>query len=123
MKQSVLNFVEEWNKSHPKLTFVVAGAQSGNVYRATSISVRFPPAQYHHLYDVDVWRRMTVSCSQKSHHTIIAASDEDVFQDGILEFFVASQGHNYKEYYIIKVLKWLGEEFFSLPTAITTASD
>lgn len=111
MKQTLDDFILEWNKTHKKLFFSLQKAPA--IDRPTEIGIRYSVAEYEDFLSSEQWGRLTFIVERKSHGAMYVSSDEMLFNSGIIDIAVSSANHNYQECYVISVLKWICEKFFS----------
>ncbi len=111
MKKTLKEFILEWNEAHKHFTFSLHDDPTIN--RPTGISVRYPACKYQKLYSLENWEKFLCLFDAKAHGTMFISTDKHLFENGIIELNISCQNHNYQEYLIISVLKWIGEEFFS----------
>ena len=110
MKQSLKDFISDWNKSHNRFTFsanneIITG-------RPTSVAIRYSAAKYQSFFSTDKWNKLKDVVEAKSHGTMYVVTDERLFERGIIEIKIASSNHNYQERLVVGVLRWIGEGFF-----------
>lgn len=110
MELTLKDFILDWNKSHNRFFFW--SQEIPGIGRPTEVGVRYSAAKYQDFYSTDEWNRLRDVVDAKSHGTMYVVTDEYLFERGIIDIKVASSNHNYQEYHIISVLRWIGEEFF-----------
>ena len=110
MKQTLKDFILDWNKSHNRFSFW--SQEIPGMDRPAEVGVRYSAAMYQDFYSTDEWNRLRDIIDAKSRGTMYVVSDEYLFERGIVDIKVASSNHNYQERHVIGVLRWIGEEFF-----------
>ena len=112
MKQTLKDFILDWNKSHNRFSFW--SQEIPDMDRPAEVGVRYSAARYQDFYSTDEWNRLRDIIDAKSRGTMYVVSDEYLFERGIIDIKVASLNHNYQERHVIGVLRWIGEEFFHI---------
>lgn len=110
MKQTLEDFILEWNRSHDRFFFSIQ--ENPSTGRPNGVEIRYSAAKYQNFVSNNNWNKLKDTIEAKSHGTMFVVSDEYLFERGIIEIKVASANHNYQEYLIIGALRWVGEEFF-----------
>lgn len=110
MKQTLKEFILDWNKSHRHFTF--SANNSPITGRPLNIEIRYSAAKYQNFFCTNSWNKLKDVVEAKSHGTMYVVTDEHLFERGIVEIMVASSNHNYQERFIVGVLRWIGEDFF-----------
>ena len=110
MKQTLGDFIFDWNKSHHR--FVFSTQEVPATGRPTEVEIRYSAAKYQNVFSTDKWNKLKDVVEAKSHGTMYVVTDEYLFERGIIEIKVASSNHNYQERFIVGVLRWICEEFF-----------
>lgn len=111
MKQTLNDFILEWNKPHIRFVFSAQGTSATG--RPTEVEIRYSAAKYQNFFSTDKWNKLKDVVEAKSHGTMYVVTSEYLFERGIVEIKVASSNHNYQERLVVGVLRWIGEEFFS----------
>lgn len=119
MKQTLSDFICEWNQTHRR--FIFSAAEAPMCDRPISVDIRYSAAKYQDFYSAKQWNSLTDLVEVKSHGTMYVTTDERLFERGIIEIKVASSNHNYEERLVIGVLRWIGEEFFPQPEISRTS--
>jgi len=110
MKQTLKDFVLEWNELHDR--FVFSFQEAPGTSRPTEVGIRYSAAKYQDFFSTDKWNRLKDIVEAKSHGTMYVFTDEYLFERGIIDIKIASSNHNYQERLVTGVLRWIGEEFF-----------
>ena len=110
MKQSLREFVSDWNKSHNHFIFSVQEAPIAQL--PISIEIRYTTAKYREILSATNWQKLRGAVEIRSHGTMHIVTDEHLFEHGIIEIKIGSMNHNYQEHIVVGVLRWIGEEFF-----------
>ena len=110
MQVTLSDFIAQWNKSHKRFNFSAQNAPITD--RPTVVEVRYSVAKYQKFFSTENWDRLRGAIEAKSHGTMYVATDEYLFERGIIEIKIASSNHNYQERFIVGTLRWIGEEFF-----------
>ena len=105
------DFIAKWNETHKRFEFSLIQAPLST--RPTSVEVRYPAAKYQKFYSTDKWNELRLMVDALSHGTMVATTNEELFEKGILELKIASQNHNYQDRLAIATLSWIGEELFT----------
>ena len=110
MKQTLGDFILDWNKSHNRFAF---SAQDIPVTGCpTGVEIRYSAAKYQDFFSTEKWNKLKNAVEMRSHGTMYVVTDEHLFERGIVEIKIASSNHNYQERLVVGVLRWIGEEFF-----------
>ncbi|MBR3180704.1 hypothetical protein IKF63_01340 [Candidatus Saccharibacteria bacterium] len=110
MRQTLDNFVLTSNKARNHFIFSVQEAPATG--RPTTVEIRYSAAKYQDFFSTDKWVLLRDVVEAKSHGTMYVATDEYLFERGIIEIKIASMNHNYQERLVVGVLRWISEEFF-----------
>lgn len=110
MKLTLNGFVQDWNNSHDRFTFLVL--ETPVINKPVSVEIRYPAVEYRRFYSTEKWNELNGFVDTLSRGTMFVVSNEYLFRRGIIEIKIASQNHNYRENHVICVLKWIGEELF-----------
>ena len=111
MKQTLDDFILDWNKSHNR--FIFSTQKAPITGRPTEVEIRYSAAKYQDFFSTDKWNELKDTVEAKSHGTMYVVTDEHLFERGIVEIKVASSNHNYEEQLVVGVLMWIGGDFFS----------
>ena len=109
-KQTLQEFVFNWNKSHKRLNFLVNYIPV--IDRPTSIEIRFSTVQYRKFLTTDMWEDFKEHVRYCSHNNMYVVTNQDLYEKGVINIAVASSNHNYRECFVVSVLKWMTEQFF-----------
>ena len=110
MKQTLKDFILEWNGSHKHFNFSMQEAPGTG--RPTEVEIRYQAAKYKDFLSAKNWLSLKDIVEAKSHGTMFVFTDECLFEYGIVEIKIASANHNYQERIVVGVLRWIYEEFF-----------
>ena len=114
MKRSLAEYVADWNSHERRHRIIFAVNEPPGTGRPTSIEIRYSAVRYQRYLSIEQWDRLVAVVEGKSHGTMYVASSEKLFRRGIVDVKIASCNHNYQEYHVIGVLRWIAEEFFSV---------
>ena len=109
MKQTLEDFIEEWNATHPYFKFALNGAPTIRLY----VEMRCSRARYQKFLTAENWSKLSDVIDAKTHGNMyLMDCGIDYFEHGCVHAVINSINHNYDERLIIGVLRWLGEQFF-----------
>ena len=109
MRQTLSDFILDWNKSHKSFTF--SAPEAPGTGRPTEVKIRYSATKYQNFFSTEKWNKLKDVVEAKSHGTMYVVPDEHLFERGIIDIKVASANHNYQERYIVGVLRWIYEYF------------
>ena len=109
MKQTLGDFILDWNRSHAR--FIFSAQEAPATGRPTEVEIRYSAAKYQNFFSTDKWNKLKDVVEAKSHGTMYVVTDEYLFERGIIEIKVASVNHNYQERFVVGVLRWIYEYF------------
>ena len=110
MRQSLKDFICEWNRAHWSLFFAVQEAPV--VERPVSVEIRYETTSYQNFCANKQWNSLKSLVETISNGLMFVASSEEFFKRGIVEIKIASADYGYREELIVEVLRWIGEESF-----------
>lgn len=111
MRQSLSNFVLDWNKSYEKFKF--SYDETPVTKRPTRVEVRFSANEYENTYSHNAFSKLQDLVIKNSHDTMYIVTDRNLLRRGIIEIKIASEDTDYREAYVVDALESLGKEFLS----------
>lgn len=110
MKQTLEDFIEEWNATHKHFKFALNGVPTIRL----DVEIRCSVAKYREFFTIENWNILRDVIEAKSHGNMYIMDCEfGYFQHGCMQAVINSTNHNYDERLIVGALRWLGEEFFT----------
>lgn len=109
MKQTLEDFINEWNATHSYFKFVLNGTPTIWL----NVEMRCSRTRYQEFLTAENWNKLSSVIEAKTHGNMYLIDyGIDYFEHGCMYAVINSLNHNYDERLIIGALRWLGENFF-----------
>ena len=108
MRQSLKDFICEWNRAHWHFFFAMQEAPV--VERPVSIEIRYWAVDYQD-FSTEQWNLLKNLVEENPHGMMYISSNEDFFKRGVVEIKITSANHEYREDLVVETLRRIGEEF------------
>ena len=101
-------FASAWNELHKNVLFSIYEMPGTGI--PLNVEIRYPVLEglspsHEEWYSLNNTSKLT------SHGTMFISSTETMFEHGIIEMKIASQGKKFHNDFVVTTLAWIGEKF------------